>query len=191
MKELLSASAIVLALVAYIPYYRDILKGKTHPHLYSWVLWGLLTVLLVALQMQGGAGPAAWVTMFGGLLCLGVILLSLKRGKKDIAPSDSVMAVLSLSAIGFWWFVDQPVIAAVLAILADGFAFIPTIRKSWHKPYSETLSLYVINTVRFSLTFSAIETYTFLSASWILFWLVGNGLFSLMLVLRRKKVKKA
>jgi hypothetical protein len=188
MKEIFSSIAIVLAFIAYIPYYRDILRGKTHPHVYTWILWTLVTMLLIALQIKGGAGPAMWVTVAGGLFCAGIVILSLKRGKKNITRMDTIVALLALIATGFWWFANQPVISAALLILSDALAFTPTIRKSWIDPYSETLSMYATNAVRFGLTFTAIETYTFLSASWIVFWLLGNTLFSLMLVVRRKQV---
>lgn len=189
MKELISAIAVTLTFVAYIPYYRDILRGKTHPHIYSWSLWGLLTILLIALQIAGGAGSATWVTAAAGLLCGGVVVLSLKDGKRDITRSDKIVAVLSLIAMGFWLIADQPVISTILVIVADMLAFIPTIRKSWHKPYSETLLLYATNAFRFFLALAAVETYSFLSAGWIFFWAVGNALFSIMLVVRRRQVK--
>lgn len=189
MKDILATIAVLLTFVAYIPYYRDILKGKTHPHIYSWSLWGLLTVLIVALQIKGDAGPATWVTVAAGLLCIGVVFLSLRSGKKDITTSDTITAILSLIAIGFWLIADQPIISIILVIIADMLAFIPTVRKSWHKPYSETLSLYITNSIRFFLALAAVETYTFLSASWIVTWAVGNALFSIMLVIRRKRVK--
>lgn len=188
MKEIISIIAVILTFIAYIPYYRDILKGKTHPHIYSWSLWGLLTVLLVALQIKGGAGPATWITAAAGLLCMGVVFLSLKNGKKDISTSDTVTAILSLIAIGFWLIADQPVISIILVICADMLAFIPTVRKSWYKPYSETLSLYITNAIRFFMALAAVKSYTFLSTSWILAWALGNALFSIMLVLRRKQL---
>lgn len=78
MKEIFSIVAVALTFAAYIPYYRDILKGKTHPHIYSWSLWALLTILIVALQIKGGAGPAIWVTISAGLICIGIVILSLK-----------------------------------------------------------------------------------------------------------------
>jgi hypothetical protein len=190
MKEVISTIAVFLTFAAYVPYYRDILKGKIHPHVYSWSLWGLLTVLLVALQIKGGAGAAIWVTAAAGLLCIGVVVLSLKRGKKDITISDRIVAILSLIAIGFWLVVNQPIVSVILVIIADMLAFIPTVRKSWNKPYSETLSLYVTNTIRFSLALLAVETYTFLSSAWIIAWIIGNGLFSMMLIVRRKQIKK-
>ena len=190
MKEILSIIAVILTFAAYIPYYRDILRGKTHPHIYSWSLWGLLTILLVALQIQGGAGAATWVTASAGLLCVGVVILSLKNGKKDITKSDTVVAVLSLLAMGFWLFADQPIISIILVVVADLLAFYPTVRKSWNKPHTETLSLYVTNTLRFTLAFLAVETYTVLSSLWLVAWVVANGLFSILLIIRRRQVKE-
>jgi hypothetical protein len=189
MKEISSSTAIVLTFVAYIPYYRDILIGKTQPHIYSWSLWSLLTILIVALQIKGGAGSATWITAAAGLLSIGVVFLSVKNGKKNITTSDKIVAVLSLLAIIFWLIINQPIISIILVIIADILAFAPTVRKSWYKPHTETLSLYVTNTVRFFLSFAAIETYTFLSSSWIVVWMVVNALFSIMLIARRKQVK--
>lgn len=188
MKEVIGGIAVFLTFAAYIPYYRDILNGKTHPHIYSWSLWGLLTILLVALQIKGGAGPATWVTAAAGILCIGVVILSLKGGRKDITTSDTVVAILSLIAIGFWLIADQPIVSIILVIIADILAFIPTVNKTWRKPHSETLSLYITNAIRFFLALAAVETYTFLSASWIVVWAVGNALFSVMLIIRRKQV---
>jgi len=190
MKEIIATVAVILTFVAYIPYYRDILKSKTRPHIYSWSLWGLLTVLLVVLQIKGGAGAATWVTATAGLLCFGVVLLSLKNGKKDITTSDTVVAILSLLAIGFWLIADQPVISINLVIVADILAFIPTVRKSYYDPYSETLSLYVTNALRFTLALFAVENYTYLSTSWIVAWVIGNALLSILIFLRRKQIKE-
>lgn len=190
MKEAIGVIAVVLTFIAYIPYYRDILKGKTRPHIYSWSLWGLLTILLIALQIKGGAGPATWVTAAAGLLCIGVVFLSLKNGKKDITTSDTIVAILALLAIVFWLLIHQPVISITLVILADILAFIPTVRKSYHDPYAETLSLYVTNALRFILAFFAVEHYTYLSSSWIVAWVIGNTLLSILLVVRRNQIKR-
>ncbi len=188
-KEIIGVIATVLTFVAYIPYYRDILRGKTRPHVYTWSLWGLLTILLVALQIKGGAGPATWVTAAAGILCMGVVLLSLKNGKKDITMSDTVVGVLSLAAICFWLIVDQPVVSITLVIIADILAFIPTVRKSYYQPYTETLSLYITNAFRFGLALFAVKQYNYLSSSWIVAWIVGNIALSIIIIVRRKQAK--
>lgn len=188
LKQLVAVMAAALTFISYIPYYRDILRDKTHPHLYTWLLWALLSALLVALQVQGGAGAAVLVSGAAVLLCIGVVLLSTKKGTKDITRLDTYVAGLGLVAIFFWLGVDQPVLSALLLIVADLLAFIPTIRKSWNSPHSETLSLYVTNTLRFSMALFAVKEYTFLAASWIVVWVLANGLFALMLIVRRRQV---
>jgi uncharacterized protein with PQ loop repeat len=185
MKEIFGATAVILTFLSYIPYYRDILKGKTHPHIYSWSLWGLLTVLIVILQIKGGAGPGTWIAAAAGLLCVGVVILSLKRGKRDITLADKIAAILSLIAIGFWLIANQPIVSVILVVTADILAFFPTVRKSWHHPYTETLSLYITNTFRFILGLLAVEHYTILSSLWLAAWVAANGLFSIILIVRR------
>ena len=190
MKEIFSLTAVVLTFVGYIPYFRDILKGKTHPHVYSWSLLTLLTILIVAQQIAGGAGIASWVTIVAGFMSLGVVFFSFKHGKKYITTSDTAVAILSLIAMGLWLVIHQPIISVILVVIADMLAFFPTVRKSWHAPYTETLSLYVTNTLRFTLALLAVEHYTILSSLWLTAWVTANGLFSVMIVVRRKAVPK-
>ncbi len=149
----------------------------------------MLTVLIVALQIKGGAGSAAWVAAAVGLLCFGVVVLSLGRGKKDITVTDTITAILSLVAIGFWLLANQPVVAIFFAVAADMLAFFPTVRKSWNQPHTETVSLYATNAFRFLLVLLAIEHYSILTVLWPVAWAVGNGLFAVMLVVRRKYIK--
>jgi len=188
MKEILSLIAVVLTFAAYVPYFRDILRGKTHPHVYSWSLWTLLTILIIALQLLGKAGSATWVTAAAGLMSLGVVFFSLKSGKKYITTSDTVVTVLSLIAIAFWVLAKQPIVSIVLVVIADMLAFIPTVRKSWNAPHTETLSLYVTNTIRFTLALLAVQNYTILSSLWIIAWVIANGLFSILIIIRRRVV---
>ncbi len=190
MKHLLSVIAVALTFIAYVPYYRDILKGKTHPHLYSWSLWGVLTILIIALQIKGGAGVAIWPTISVAVLCLGVVFLSYKRSDRDITAMDTAVGVLSLLAMAVWLLANHAELSIVLAVAADLLAFIPTIRKSWNKPYGETLSLYATTTLRFLLVILAIENYTLLSTLWPATWLAGNALFTVFLLVRRTQVVK-
>lgn len=54
MKELISTVAVILTFVGYGPYIKDTLKGKTKPHVYTWFIWGLVTLIAYALQLSGG-----------------------------------------------------------------------------------------------------------------------------------------
>lgn len=189
LKPLLGSIAVILTFLGYVPYIRDILKSKTTPHLYSWVLWGFVTALAFALQIADHAGPGAYVTLVAACLCGVVVVLSLiNKSGRDIKPIDGVFLILAFISLGLWLIAKQPILSAVLTTLTDLLGFMPTIRKSWNKPWSETLSFYWANTFRFGLAMFALNRYTVMTALYPLAWLLANGLFALMLMIRRSIV---
>ncbi len=108
MKEVIGIIAAVLAFVAYIPYVRDILKGKTKPHVYSWFVWGSAAVLIFALQITHGAGAGAYTTATVAVMCFIVCLLGLRNGIKYITRTDTLFLIMALVSIGVWLFAKQP-----------------------------------------------------------------------------------
>lgn len=191
LKPLLGTIAVMLTFLGYVPYIRDILKNKTTPHLYSWFLWGFVTALAFALQIADNAGPGAFITLAAALLCGVVLILSLvKKGGHDIKPIDGFFLLLAFISFGLWVVAKQPVISAILTTITDLLGFLPTIRKSWNKPWSETLSFYWANTFRFGLAMFALNRYTIMTALYPLSWLLANGLFGVMLVMRRKVIRE-
>jgi len=190
LKDIIGIVAIALTFIGYVPYIRDVINGKTHPHVYSWFLWGFLTFIAFALQVTANAGIGAYVTLAASLMCTVVFILGMRSsGKKDITKLDTVFFLLALVALGFWLIAKQPVISAILATGIDLLGFAPTIRKSWNKPHSETLSFYFLNTIRFMLAVISLQTYTIVTALYPVAWVFGNGLFALMLLIRRKQIK--
>lgn len=152
-------------------------------------MWGSITAIAFALQIQGGAGVGALVTLAAAIVCGFVFLLGLRNGNKDIALIDKVCLLLGTLALVLWLFAKQPVLSVIILSMADILGFIPTIRKSWKKPYEETLFSYQMNTFRFILALIALETYTIVTILYPLTWVIANGLFSIFLIVRRKQVK--
>ena len=64
MKELIGFVAAVLAIISHIPYILDILRGKTKPHLYTWIIWAIVTVLACIYYPMAsrGGGAGSWTT---------------------------------------------------------------------------------------------------------------------------------
>lgn len=188
MKLFLSIVASLLTFVSYYPYIRDILAKKTRPHLYTWTLWSLLNFVLIALLIRGEAGLALVPMVIVTVLCLAVALLSIKYGTKNITFLDKVLALMSFLAYLFWFFADRPILSLLLIITADIFAFVPTVRKTWTEPHTETLSLYVTNTIRFTITLLAVREYTWLSTLWLSVWITISALFAVLIYVRRKQL---
>ncbi len=190
-KTILGFSAIGLTFIGYFPYFRDIFKGKTRPHVFSWLIWAIVTGLIFALQITKGAGVGAYVTLAVSLISFTIFLLGLKNGARDIQKVDVLFLALAILSIPLWLVVDQPVLSMILLSSIDMLGFIPTILKSWNDPYSETLAFYFITTFRHTISVLALVEYNPVTALFPITWVLANGGFAVMLILRRKAVQAA
>ena len=189
-KEIFGISAVVLTLIGYLPYIYDTIKGKTKPHVYSWFLWALVTFIIFALQVLGKAGVGAFVTLATAILCLTIFILGMKSGKKDITKFDTATFIISLMAVGIWVFAKQPVVSVILLTSINTLANLPTIRKSWNKPYSETLLTWELGAARNLLGVAALESYSLLTWLYPVSSFLVNVLVSSLLIARRRGVEK-
>jgi hypothetical protein len=188
-KDALATLAIVLTFVGYSPYFRDLIAGRTTPHIFSWLVWSVVTTIIFALQLSAGAGLGAFVTLSVALISFAIFLIGLRKGHKNIKPIDVVFLVLALATIPIWLISDEPVLSMVLLSTIDLLGFAPTIRKSWNEPYSETLSLYVITFFRHSLSLFALQAYNIVTMLFPATWVIANLAFAVMLMYRRRVLR--
>lgn len=191
MKLIISIIATILVFVAYAPYINDILKNRTTPHIFTWLVWSLAVGISAGLQIVGGAGVGALVTVATTFVCVIIFLLSIKKGSSDIAKVDVIFLILALTSIYLWLVIDKPVWSVILIVTTDLLGFVPTIRKSWLRPHSETLVTYQITALRHGLSIFALQKFNILTLLYPIAWTLANALFSLMLILRRRIIGKA
>ncbi len=187
-KTIIGIIAVILSIVGYIPYFRDTLRGKTKPHVYTWFIWGLVTAIAFGLQVSAGAGVGSWVTLTVAILAFIIFGLGVRSGEKDITRSDTIFLMLAFIALFLWLIAKQPMLSVILVSSIDMLGFAPTIRKSWHKPFSETLFTYELGAFRHGLSLLALQNYNIVTWLYPGSWAVANALFSLMLVLRRRQL---
>ncbi|MDA9128890.1 hypothetical protein N9J72_00240 [Candidatus Gracilibacteria bacterium] len=189
-KQILGAITVLMIIVGYGKYMIDTWKGKTTPHLFSWIIFFPLGVISFLIQYNDGAGPGAWGTA-GGFVTAGIIVvLSLKQGEKNITKTDTISFVLGLCAVGLYIFVSNPVYALVLLIIINVFAFYPTFRKTYHKPNEETLLAYVLAGIRSSISIGAMANYSFLTLAMPIFIVMVNIAFVTLVLVRKKQLNK-
>src|SRR5690606_16045788 len=111
-----------------------IYRGTNKPHMFTWIIWTLLTAIILAAQIVGGAGPGAWSTGAVLLPCIIITVLAIQRGEKNITASDWVMFLAGLAAIPVWLATSNPLWAVIIVVAIDALAFGPTFRKSWFRP---------------------------------------------------------
>lgn len=186
-KIILASIAIVMTLVGYFFYFRDIFAGKTKPHAYSWLVWALLTAIAFAGQLHDNGGAGAWVTGVTAAISFIIFFLAIKRGEKNVTRSDKINLAAALLAIVPWLLIGDPLFSVILITIIDFLGFLPTIRKSWHKPHEETLIHYVLAGLKFVLAILALDNYTLTTWLYPASLVAANLFFVIMLVTRRKK----
>ena len=160
-KEILSGAAIVLTLVAFVPYIRTIVGGATKPHVFSWVIWGATTFVVFLAQLEGKGGVGAWpIGVSGGITIFITLLAYVKRADISITKTDWLFLVSALSSLPLWYFTSDPLWAVVILTTVDVLGFGPTVRKAYSYPHSESLSFFALFAGRNALVIMALETYS-------------------------------
>ena len=187
-QTILGALAALVGLVGYIPYYRDTLRGRTKPHPFSWVIFTLLLGITFFAQAQGGAGPGAWVSGVSTLGVGGVTLLAFTKGERTITRFDWICFAGAFGGIWLWHDTSDPLAAVTIVTIVNLVAFVPTWRKAYHKPHEETLSFYMISTVKYLISIFALSSFNAATALFPTVTVASNLSFVTMLVLRRRHI---
>jgi hypothetical protein len=161
MKTLFGFASLLVAALGYIPYISDVLRGKTKPHAYSWLVWSVLAVVGFGIQVQGDGGAGTWLLGLTALVTLFVFILSFKFGHTDIRPIDTYSLIAAGVIFVFWLVVKQPLVTVALITVIEAVGgFFPTFRKSYKNPYEETALLYGIYAVSIAFSLLALKTYS-------------------------------
>lgn len=185
------AVGVCVEIVSAIPYFRDIFKGNTKPHIFTWFGWGLVNTVVLVAQIVSGAGPGAFVTALISLSCFSAAFLALFYGEKHITKGDWACLIGSLVAIGLWIVTSNAFLAVIIVSIADLLAFIPTFRKAYWKPHEETLATFSLGAVRDVCAILALDSLLIVNWLYPATLLLSDSGFSLMLIVRRRQLDKA
>lgn len=189
LKGAAAAISVGFLLAGYYFYLRDSFAGRTKPHPYHWLVSTFLSAIVFALLFKSGAGLASIPVFLTIFTSFALFLIAIKTRATPITRIDTVCFVLAIVSIAAWLVADNPAAAIVLVTAADVLAFMPTVRKSFHRPYEESMALYVLCTFRFVFGVVALSTFSFVTVFELIVWIFGNGLFALFLWFRRRSTE--
>lgn len=182
--------SLAVGVIAYVPYFRSILSGHTKPHMFTWLIWSLLSGIAFFAQQKGGAGAGAWATGFEMVACFSVAAVSFFVGEKDITRSDWVSFLTALCAIPLWRITQEPFAAVLLVSVIDTLGFYPTFRKSWMKPGEELLWTYTLSASKYVLALFALDAVNWTTALYPAVVVISNMSFVLLALCRRHALKR-
>ena len=185
-KEILGGLSVVMGMACYAVYIHEIYRGNTKPHLFTWLIWGIIMSIAFVVQVVEKAGPGAWHIGISALIVFFIAGMSFFRGEKNITKSDWTAFIIALLAIPVWQITGNPLWAVVIVSMIDAAAFYPTFRKSWTKPWEESAKAYFICMIQYSVSILALERITFTTVLYPTIVTIMAGLLVLMLLWRRK-----
>lgn len=162
-KEFLSAIAIAIAMTfaGYVPYICSILKGKTKPHVFSWMTWGATTIVVFFAQLSDKGGAGTWPIGLSGLITLYVVILAyIKKSDTTITRIDWLFFLLAMTSLPCWYLTSNPLGAVVILTVVDLMGFGPTFRKAYSHPQEERLTFFAIMGMRNVIAIMALEHYS-------------------------------
>lgn len=185
-KEIASAVAIALTLIAFFPYVRSILQGAIKPHVFSWIIWGATTFVVFLAQLDDRGGVGAWpIGVSGSITIFIAILAYMKRADISITRTDWAFLFAAASSLPFWYFTSDPLWAVVILTTVDVLGFGPTVRKAYRYPHFESLLFFGLFTARNLVVMVALENYSVTTVLFPAVIAAACGLMMAMITYRR------
>ncbi len=183
--------AILSSLVGiscFVPYILDIFKGKTKPHSYSWLIWMILQIIAAISMFSIGVGWGITSISIGAVLCGFVFILSLKHGTHNIKTFDKICLMGALVAISVYFFLHNPLLSVLIVAIVDFVGFLPTLRKAYEEPYTETLSTYILSFISTILALFSFSIFTFENSLYLTSLIITNAVCAVVIIFRRNNL---
>lgn len=187
-KTMLTVVALLMAILAYIPYFRDIKHGKTRPHAFTWLVWCVMSTVAFFSQVSDGGGVGTWVLAFTAIVNFVIFCLAIYKGDTTITNMDWFCLMGAFLGVALFTYNEDPPMSLYIISAVDIIGFIPTVRKSLKRPYDETMSTFGITSLKYVFAIAALENYTFTTMYYPSVVAVMNALFVILLIELRSKI---
>lgn len=156
MFEVIGTAAGALAVISYIPYVVDMLRGRAKPERASWVIWTVLILIAFFSQLSKGATDSLWFTGLDSVGVIVILVLSIKYGVGGLARRDVLSLIFAAVGLVLWYFTSDAVYALLITIVIDASATWLTVAKTLEDPSTETYLMWVIICVASTLAMIAV-----------------------------------
>lgn len=179
--------SLAIMFAAYAVYFwQSHQPDNVQPHPFSWLLWGLVTLVAYFAQVLAGAGPGSWVSGLTAMICFAIGIDSFVRNRWTFSIGDFVSLALGIGVLVFYLCERRPTESAVLATTADVVGYLPTFRKGWRYPHRDSITSFGLNSVKFIPAIAALHTYRVATWLYPATMVVANAGVALMLFGRRQ-----
>jgi hypothetical protein len=187
---LIGLLSLIFNLIGYVPYYRDIFRGKVKPQRITWSLWAVLTFIASVNQIRNGGGWSTVFVLSTFLLVFGVFILSFTKGLGGGSTQDKLSLVVA-GLLFIWWIYSKDSIYSTYIVIAiDSIGALLTAQKAYKEPETEAYLQWVTSGISAMLGILAIESYSIILLAYPLYVVIGNSVIVLAKYIGSKKGAK-
>lgn len=163
MWQYLVVVAAFASLIAALVYIRSIFRFNTKPNKVTWFMWSIAPLIATAAAISKGVSWAVLPVFMSGFCPLLIFTASFftKKAYWKLSTFDYFCGALSGLALALWYITKNPDLAIILAIVSDTFAAIPTLKKVWKHPETESHWPFTIGILSSLTVFAAAYTWSF------------------------------
>jgi hypothetical protein len=168
-----------------LPYIRDTLRGATRPHRGTWLIWGVLGVVVCLSQRADGASWSLVMAAVQALTTVIIFVLAIPRGEGGLSRVDAIMIAIAAGGVTGWVVADEPIVATACVVAADSIGVALMVPKTYRDPDSETLTTFALASVAAVLAAAAVAEPDPSLLLYPAYYCLANGLIALLIVRRR------
>jgi hypothetical protein len=185
----LGLAAGVIGVPDTIPYVRDTLRGSTRPHRGTWLIWGVLAVVVSLSQYADGASWSLVMAGVQAVLTSLIFVLSIRRGEGGVSPTELTMIAIASAGVAGWIVADEPIVATVCVVAADLIGAALMVPKTYRDPESETLVTFAFASLGGALAAGAVGAVDVSLLLYPVYYCVINGAIALLIWERRSALR--
>ena len=154
---------VLIGAIGSASYVIDTIKGKIQPNKVSFALWSVAPLIAFFAEIKQKVGIQSLLTLSVGVFPLIIFLSSFvnKKAYWKISKFDLSCGILSLVGLFLWYTTRVGDWAIFFSLLADGFACIPTLRKAYKFPETESAIPWLADSSNGLCTLLTIKTWNF------------------------------
>jgi hypothetical protein len=182
----LGVLAGVIGVADTIPYVRDTLRGSTRPHRGTWLIWGVLAVVVCLSQRADGASWSLILAASQAVLTSVIFVLAIRRGQGGASATELVMIAVAGAGVIGWIVADEPIVATACVVAADLIGTAMMMPKTYRDPESETLVTFALASLAGALAAGAVGVLDVSLLLYPIYYCVANAAVALVIHQRRR-----
>ena len=182
----LGVLAGVIGVADTIPYVRDTLRGSTRPHRGTWLIWGVLGIVVCLSQRTDGASWSLILAASQAVLTSVIFVLAIRRGQGGASATELVMIAVAGAGVIGWILADEPIVATACVVAADLIGTAMMMPKTYRDPESETLVTFALASLAGALAAGAVGVLDVSLLLYPIYYCVANAAVALVIHQRRR-----